>query len=116
MGHDLRIPAKLCHDGQQPSKVILSNTQELLHLTWRELNESSGVNVTYNTTTDTNYFCFHNVTDSFLLLEYCEEQRVPCESDSSFCCYWTEFVTRRCVNVNGRKYILNLNSWCIAVN
>jgi len=71
------------------------------------------MNVTYNATTDTNYFHFHNVTDSFLLLEYCEEHRVPGENVSSFCPNWAEFVTRRCVNVNGGKYIRNLNSWCI---
>lgn len=112
MHDDLRIPATLCHDGQHPSKVIRITTQELLHLTWKKFNESSGMNVTYDNTTDTNYFHFHNVTDSFLLLEYCEERRVPCESDS-FCSNWVEFVTRRCVTVNGRKYIRNLIQVCM---
>ena len=104
MHGDLCIPATLCHHNRHPSKIILSNTQELLHLTWRALEARRNVNRTYSSTTDTNMFCFRNVTESFLFLEYCEEGRMPCVKDTRFCCNWLEFVARTCVNVNGSKY------------
>lgn len=108
MHGDLCVPVTLCHHNQFPSKIILSKDQELLHLTWRALEGRHNVNRTYSSTTDTNHFCFHNVTESFRFLEYCEEGMMPCVKHSSFCCNWLEFVTRTCVIVNGSKY-----SWYI---
>ena len=122
MHADLCIPVTVCQEDQitqLTSSIILSNTQETLHLAaWSDLEEMPDVNHTYNNTTDTNYICFHNVMDSFLFLEYCEETRMNCTRDSSFCCHWLEFVKRTCVNVNGSKYIvkfvvLNLTFSCV---
>ena len=69
------------------------------------------MNLTYNHSINAYNFCFRNVTESFLFLEYCEVSRVqPCDSSSTFCCNsWVEFVARTCVNVNaarGKSYWL----------
>ena len=62
------------------------------------------VNRTYDSGTDTFYFCLYNVTESFLFLEYCDINGVPCRSGSTFCCHnWAEFVSRTCVNVAGGR-------------
>ena len=88
-----------------PSRIILSTTREQLHLSWRLLLTKHNVNLTYNNSLDVYHFCFHNVTESFLFLEYCDVNRVqPCEGSSTFCCNnWVEFVARTCVNVVGGR-------------
>ena len=63
---------------------------------------TENVNLTCNSTSHACYFCFHNVTNSFLFLEYCEVRpsRTVCASD--FCCNkWDTFVSRTCVNLIG---------------
>ena len=62
------------------------------------------VNRTYNRSTDLFHFCFHNVAESFLFLEYCDINGVPCLSGSTFCCNsWAEFVSRTCVSIAGDR-------------
>ena len=101
---ELCIPVRLCQQNQA-SKIILSNTREHFHLTWRELGSRHNVNRTYDGSTGTFSFCFNNVTKTFLFLEYCDVTRAqPCESDSTFCCsIWVEFVSRTHVNVAGSR-------------
>ena len=107
----------LC-ERQTPSKIIHCNNQGQSHLSWRDLTARHG-NLTYNRSTDTYLICFRNVTESFLLLEYCDWNRRPrdhCERDSTFCCQgWIEFVSRRCVNVAGGKSKLIKQSWVLIV-
>ena len=98
------LPVSLCQQ-HYPSKLILSNTHEQLHLTWSQLVRRSDVNRTYNSSANRFSFCFHNVTESFLFLEYCDILNgVPCLSGSTFCCNnWADFVSRTCVNVAGSR-------------
>ena len=70
------------------------------------------VNLTYNSTTNTLHFCFYDVTESFVFLEYCEVGgNLTCTSDSTFCCnIWDEFVSRTHVKVTGGSSELLMNS------
>ena len=63
------------------------------------------MNLTYSSSANTIYFCFANVNESFVIVEYCDVIRVqPCEGSSTFCCNtWAEFVSRTSVNVAGSK-------------
>lgn len=101
---ELCIPVSLCQQ-DHTSKIILSNSQEHFHLIWSELELRHNVNRTYDIRTNTSYFCFHNVTEDFLFLEYCDVMRAQsCESDSTFCCgVWADFVSRTRVNVAGNR-------------
>ena len=105
---ELCIPVRLCQQNQA-SKIILSNTWEHFHLTWDDLRSRHNVNRTYDSRTGRFYFCFHNVTENFLFLEYCDVIRSqPCESGSTFCCsIWAKFVSRARVNAGGSggKYL-----------
>ena len=101
---ELCIPVRFCQQSQA-SKIILSNTWEHFHLTWGELELRHNVYWKYDNRTGRFYYCFCNVTENFLFLEYCDMIRVqPCESGSTFCCsVWVEFVSRTHVNVAGNK-------------
>ena len=101
---ELCIPVNLCQQ-QHTSRIILGNARERNHLIWSELEMRHNVNLTYNNRTDTFYFCFQNLTESFLFLEYCDVSRVQtCETGSTFCCNnWIKFVSRTHVNVAGDR-------------
>ena len=113
MYEDVCIPVSVCWTRHQ-SKVILSGTQK--HLTWSELAKRDNVNRTYNTNTQQIHFCFRNVTDSFICLEYCEVRKNP-PCNSEFCCNnWAEFVSRTCVNVDGgRGKLFSLHTPCCSI-
>ena len=99
---ELCIPVRLCQQSHT-SKIVLSNSREHFHLTWDTLGLRQNVNRTYDSRTDTFYFCFRNVTEDFLFLEYCDVTQ-SCESGSTFCCsVWAEFVSRTRVNVAGNR-------------
>ena len=104
---DQCIPVNLCH--VHPSKIIISNSRGPSHVTWTQLSMRPDVNQTYNATINRFFLCFHNVTESFLFLEYCEESpSIICASDFTFCCNtWAEFVSRTCVNIDCGKLSLN---------
>ena len=104
MNGELCIPVTLCQQ-LYPSKIIFSNSREHLHLTWRALQRRQNVNLTYSSSVNTVYFCFANVNESFVIVEYCDAIRAqPCESGSTFCCNtWAEFVSKTSVNVAASK-------------
>ena len=109
------IPVSLCQEDQEirhPSKIILSNSHGESHLTWMSLKMRPNVNCTYNTTTQSYQFCFYDVTENFLFVEYCDVARVHgCEIDATFCCKnWVEFISRTRVNVTGDSCKLR-SSW-----
>ena len=103
MHGELHIPVSLCPGPPpQPSRILLSN--KLSPITWRKLNETDNVHLIYNDTTDAHSFYFLNVTDSFLFLEFCQENAPSnqnCENNSLCCRSWDKFVSRTCVNVTG---------------
>ena len=84
------------------SRIFLSNAYNVTELSWDEL-EMTGVNRMYDNITNTTKFCFDDVNESFLFLEYCDvgEQFGCMMSGSIFCCNWVEFVSRTHVNVIG---------------
>ena len=108
---ELCIAVNLCQQ-HHTSRIILCNAWECNHQIWHDLEMRHNVNRTYNNRTDTFHFCFNNVTESFLFLEYCDVSRVqPCESGSTFCCSnWATFVSKTRVNVAGDrcKWLYNL--------
>ena len=107
MNGDLCIPVNLCHN-QLQSTIIFSNASTHEHLSWDMLEATHNANQTYDDINNTDHFCicFHNLTGSFLFLEYCHEQKMGCTNNSCFCHNWLQFINRTCVNVNGSKYML----------
>ena len=92
------IPVTLCHQ-MHPSIIVHSDAHGVKVLRWRDLS----VNRIYDNITNTTKFCFDDVNENFLFLEYCNvgEEHGCMMSASIFCCNWAEFVSRTHVNVIG---------------
>ena len=59
-------------------------------------------NVNLTEQNDRIYFCFHDVNESFVFLEFCDLRGNDCDDTSrAFCCNsWDRFISRTRVNVD----------------
>lgn len=94
------VPVTFCPPDNHVSTIIVSYTRK--HQIWTDL-DLNNVNMTYNRTTDAYSLCFHNVNESFVVLEYCSYlTNMSCANSSTLCCRTRdEFVSRAHINVPG---------------